>query len=50
VPLLSIPYYDKDSPAGSDAVGRMQFMYGHIGDRYGWVAVEALSGSPTHAP
>lgn len=50
VPLLSIPYYDKDSPAGSEPVGRMQFMYGHIGDRYGWVAVEALSGSPTHAP
>jgi hypothetical protein len=44
VPLLSVPYYDKDSPAGSPAVGQMQFMYGHVGDRYGWVAVEALSG------
>lgn len=44
VPLLSVPYYDKDSPAGSSAVGQMQFMYGHVGDRYGWVAVEALSG------
>ncbi|HET8654015.1 MAG TPA: hypothetical protein VFL93_00680 [Longimicrobiaceae bacterium] len=50
VPLLSIPYYDKDTPAGSPAVGEMAFMYGHVGDRYGWVAVDATNAGSTHVP
>ena len=45
VPLLEVPYYDGSAPAGSAPAGYMQFVYGHVGARYGWVALDATNAA-----
>jgi hypothetical protein len=43
VGLLAVPFYDGQKPAGTAPVGKLTFMYGHIGSRYGWVALDATT-------
>jgi hypothetical protein len=42
VPELDINLYE---PGGTKVVDKMAFIYGHVGDRYGWVARAAISAT-----
>ena len=45
---LEIKLYQPQS--GADTGRTMKFVYGHINDRYGWIAKDALAASPAPAP
>ncbi|HEV2146112.1 MAG TPA: hypothetical protein VGR37_01710 [Longimicrobiaceae bacterium] len=44
--LRDIPFYHKDSPLNGEPFGYMQFMYGHVNGRYGWIARDAVTTDP----
>jgi hypothetical protein len=46
VEQLSVPLYHE---GGTKQVGHMDFIYGHIGGRYGWIARDALTMVPEGA-
>lgn len=46
VALHPIPFYQKDSPLNSAPFGYMDFMYGHVNGRYGWIARDAVTTDP----
>ncbi|MBA3670981.1 MAG: hypothetical protein H0W68_03020 [Gemmatimonadaceae bacterium] len=48
VSLHPIPVYEKDSPIGAAPFRYMDFMYGHVNGRYGWVAREAVTTDPAN--
>lgn len=43
IPLTRIPLYKPDSERRA---GSMAFVYGHVGDRYGWIARQAIRRDP----
>lgn len=46
VALREIAFYHKDSALNSAPFGYMQFQYGHVNGRYGWIAREAVTTDP----
>jgi|GEM_PF-4096508 len=46
VTVRQVPFYHRDAPLSSAPFGQMEFMYGHVNGRYGWIAREAVSGDP----
>ncbi|MDQ3605649.1 MAG: hypothetical protein M3418_05620 [Gemmatimonadota bacterium] len=46
VAVRKIAYYHKDSALYSEPFGYMEFMYGHVNGRYGWIAREAVTTDP----
>jgi hypothetical protein len=46
VTVRSVPFYHKDAPLNGAPFGYMDFMYGHVNGRYGWVARDAVTSDP----
>jgi hypothetical protein len=44
--VKQIPFYHKDAPLNGEPFGYMEFMYGHVNGRYGWIAREAVTTDP----
>ncbi|HET8655362.1 MAG TPA: hypothetical protein VFL93_07585 [Longimicrobiaceae bacterium] len=42
VPIRSVPYYRRTTNPNEPVAGYMEFMYGSIDGRYGWIAREAV--------
>lgn len=46
VAVRQIAFYHKDAPLNGAPFGYMEFMYGHVNGRYGWIAREAVTTDP----
>lgn len=46
VALHPIAFYHKDAPLHGEPFGYMDFQYGHVNGRYGWIARDAVTTDP----